>query len=133
MSSLEESASTLGSRRGSARPELRVEHTAGLCQPVSLYVGAADGTELASLLRARVGQRLAARMDATDVAIRLVPAMAGYEPWTADPLDPFSGEPHDEIAIGIPPERIEAIAGACEGPQGTYTWPWFPELKIVRF
>src|SRR5262245_9066690 len=133
MNSVEESASAPEAGRGSARPELRVEHTAGLCQPVSLYVDAADGTELAHLLRARVGQRLAARMEATGVAIRLLPAMAGYEPWTADPLDPFSGEPRDEIAIGIPPERIEAIAAACEGPLGTYTWPWFPELKIVRY
>jgi hypothetical protein len=133
MDSVEESASTVATGRGSARPELRVEHTAGLCQPFSLYLAAADGAELANLLRSRVGQRLAARMEATDAAIRLVPAMAGYEPWTADPLDPFSGEPHDEIAIGIPPERIEAIAVACEGPQGTYTWPWFPELKIVRY
>ena len=114
-------------------PDLRVEHTPGLCQPVTLYLGAAHGAVFANLIRSRVGQKLGARVQAAGVVVRLVPAMAGYEPWTADPLDPFAGDVHDEVTIGFPPERNEALAAACEGPQGTYTWPWFPELKIVRY
>jgi hypothetical protein len=135
MDSLGESASATGkpTAQASASPELRVEHTPGLCQPVTLYLGAADGSELVTLLRERLGRNLDARVDAAQVAIRLVPTMPGYEPWTADPLDPFAGDAHDEVTIGIPPERNEAVAAACEAPPGTYTWPWFPELKIVRF
>lgn len=135
MDSLGESASATGkpTTQASARPELRVEHTPGRCQPVTLYLGAADGTRFANLLRERLGRQLDARVEAADVAIRLVPTMTGYEPWTAEPLDPFDPDAHDELTIGIPPERNETVAAACEAPPGTYTWPWFPELKIVRF
>jgi len=135
MDSLGESASATGkpTAQASASPELRVEHTPGLCQPVTLYLGAAVGIEFARLIRQRLGRSLDARVEATDVTIRLVPTMAGYEPWTADPLDPFAGDVHDEVTIGIPPERNEAVAAACEAPPGTTTWTSFPELKIVRF
>ena len=135
MDSLGESASATGkpAAQASANPELRVEHTPGSCQPVTLYLGAAHGIELAALLRERLGRKLDARVAATDVAIRLVPTMAGYEAWTADPLDPFAGDAQGEVTIGVPPERNEELAAACEAPRGTYTWPWFPELKIVRF
>jgi hypothetical protein len=67
------------------------------------------------------------------VTLRFVPTFAGYEPWTADPLDPFAADAGDEVAIGIPRERIEAVAAACEGSPGAHTWAWFPELKIVRY
>jgi hypothetical protein len=114
-------------------PDLRVEHTAGRCQPVTLYLNADHGTALAHLLRSRLASHRDARVRGTEVTVRFVPAFEGYEPWTADPLDPFDRDAADEVTIGIPPERVEDVAAGCEGSPGAHTWSWFPELKIVRY
>ena len=114
-------------------PDLRVEHTPGRCQPVTLYLTTQHGTALAHLLRSRLAARRDARVRAAEVSLHFVPAFEGYEPWTAEPLDPFDPDATDEVTIGIPPERLEDVAAGCEGSPGPHTWPWFPELKIVRY
>jgi suppressor of fused len=120
-----ERARTEGSQREvEFVPELALEHTPGMNRAVTLSLDRTLGTVLARLLRFRLAYRRSAKLSAPGITLVLVPAMPGYPAWTAD-----TGS---EVTIGVPPERIEALSHACEGEIGTYRWPWFEELTIVR-
>lgn len=103
---------------------LQVEHSAGMDMPVTLRLGLAEGRAVAQLLRYRIGYQRRANLLAPHLVVQLVPAAEHYEPWTGD-----DGE---KLTLGIPPDRIEPLAAALEGPPGTYRWPWFSALTIER-
>jgi hypothetical protein len=114
-------------RDGSSRevelvPGLRVDHERGMGRPVKLHLDAIGAEVLARLLRTRVAHGRRARIETGAVTLQLVPAMSGYEPWTADD--------GTAVHVGIPPERIEELAAGLASGAGTVRWPWFPELTV---